>query len=79
MKISVLPGTPEFAVKMARDVERNFVSRNPQAPVKLPFFASTDLPDPAGHIGAVIWVNNLNKVAVSDGTHWYPLTLGAAL
>lgn len=79
MKINVPAGSPQFAVAIARDVERGFVSINPKSPVRLPRFDPGDLPDPTRFIGCLIWVNTTEVPAISDGTFWYPITLGAHL
>lgn len=74
MKLNVTDKSTPAAI--AREVERNCVSLNPDTPVKLPAYLSTALPSASASPQSLIYVADTNKVAVSVSGYWYPLTLG---
>lgn len=59
-------------------IER-FVRERPNAPVFLPEFTVATLPPAGTWKGAVISLTDLGVPGYSDGTDWFPITLGAAL
>lgn len=80
MKRILAPGdAPAWAARMIRDIEQ--ASREPaDVPVRLKSFANAAaLPDPARWVFGVVHVVDINELAFSDGTDWFPLTKGAAL
>jgi len=79
MKIPVPAGSPPYLGKLVRDIERSLQPRYADQPFVLKGYDTNDLPDPKVWPKAVIWLNNTNTMAVSDGTSWYPVTLGAPL
>lgn len=56
--------------QLARLIEQDFVSAAPRKPVRLPDFASTDLPAPADWRGSLIYVPDKSCAAVSTGAVW---------
>lgn len=79
MSIQVPADAPQWMHGVLHNIDRGYVPRVGNEPIRLPPYKSTDLPDAAKYIGRVIWVSDIKKPAVSDGIHWYPYTLGAAL
>lgn len=61
-----------------RDIER-FIQDRRGAPVRLYECESTALPDPVKWRGGLISLTDLECPAYSNGTSWFPFTLGAAL
>lgn len=61
-----------------RSIER-FVGARRGAPIRLFECTATTLPDPAQYRGAIISLTDLDTLAYSNGTRWYPVQLGAAL
>lgn len=81
-KILLPPEAPTWFVRVMGEIEKAFVPVSPKSPVKLPSYDSSSiagLPDPKKYSGALIWISNLSTVAVSDGTDWYPIDLGAPI
>lgn len=64
------PGAPQWAQRLALRLVRTFLNLFPTAPVRLWSVQQSDLPDPSDWPGAVVYVTDLAKLAVSDGTAW---------
>lgn len=61
-----------------RDIERAI--RDPHdAPKGFAEYPLSGLPDPKAHPLSVIYVTDLDTLALSNGVYWYPVQLGAAL
>lgn len=56
--------------QLSRLIEQDFVRRVPSVPIRLPRFASTDLPDPVKYEGCLIYCPDTLQVRVSDGVAW---------
>ena len=56
-----------------------FMPLHPAAPVNLPTFQATNLPDPTKYEGSLIYVGDHAQPAISNGTQWLLITLGASL
>jgi hypothetical protein len=74
------PGdAPPYITRLVRDIERA-LGEPPDTPVKVPSFAdAAALPSASRWIYGIVHVADINQLAFSDGTNWYPLTKGAAL
>lgn len=86
MALIIPPGTDKNIVDIFNQVDRDKADKAPRIPVGLPQFTSTGpnpqkdgLPNASKYIGCLIWVSDLNKLAYSDGSFWYPVTVGAHL
>ena len=55
---------------LLRELEAFFVSRTRPAPIKLPEFASTELPDPGRFRRCLIDVSDKGCAAYSNGVAW---------
>lgn len=66
----ITTGTPDWFSKVAIEIERNFVSRLPKIPVRLPFYISTALPRADQYRGCIIWVDDISLTATSNGNDW---------
>lgn len=53
-----------------RAIERDFVSRTPKAPVKLPEFLENELPPAASWRFCVVAITDLGCVGLSNGAAW---------
>lgn len=75
MKVDPTPNPSDFA----RNIEGAI--RGPRdAPLQLQAFAdAAALPPAAAWIFGTVYVSDINTIAFSDGTDWFPLTKGAAL
>lgn len=81
-KILIPRDAPDWLFNVIGEIEQTFVRVAPRIPVKLPSYDSSlpaGLPSAVKYPGTAIWITNLNTIAVSDGTHWFPVTLGAHL
>lgn len=63
-------GAPAWAGRMALRIIGAFVPLEPSAPVRLPSFVSTSLPDAAAWVGCAIYVPDKAKIGLSNGTGW---------
>ncbi len=61
-----------------RAIEKRLRER-PAFPLPLWEVASADLPPAANHMGCLVSCPDIAGPVYSDGAHWYPLNLGAAL
>lgn len=73
------PGAPMWVRGMLDQIRNGFIPRYGATPHRLPGFHSLNLPAAADHPRSLIFVVDLNRVAYSDGTDWYPLTPGSPL
>lgn len=65
-----------------QDLEDRIVAREaPGGPVLQGHMASTDLTvaNAATYKYGLVALSDLGKLAYSDGAHWYPLSMGAAI
>lgn len=82
MKILLPAGAPSWLVNVLGEIEQMFLPVTPTQPIKLKSYDSSSaagLPDPTKWSNSIIWISNLNTAAISNGVHWYPVTLGAHL
>lgn len=78
-KILVEPGTPDWWGRAARQVEEA-ISDRPGRPSALVRYANTAaLPAASAFPGAIAFHVGLGVPVLSDGTFWFPLTVGAHL
>lgn len=78
-KILVEPGAPSWWGRAIAQIEQAITDR-PGRPTALVRYANTaSLPDPASFPGSVAFHVALGVPVVSNGAHWYPVTVGAAL
>lgn len=63
---------------LTRELEQRLRER-PKHPLRLAEYDSGALPDAAEWRNSLIACPDLGAPVFSDGTDWYPLTLGAAL
>lgn len=74
------PACPEWFQRFARRLPDFYQLRLPSRPVKVPTFAATaNLPKASDYTGCIVFNQALAAFCVSDGTYWYPLTMGAHL
>jgi hypothetical protein len=64
------PGAPPWAQRFALRLASTFVISYPTAPLRLWSVAKADLPPAADWPGAMVYINDVNKLGVSDGTAW---------
>lgn len=64
------PGTPEWWGRFLLRVYDLFVSTNPTKPVKIPAYATADLPDPAMFADCIAIDSTLGAVVYSNGSAW---------
>lgn len=64
------------ALKKA-EIERDFVSRSPGHPIKLPEFTEAELPDVARWRWCIVAVTDLGCVGLSNGVAWVRADGGA--
>lgn len=77
---AVEAASPGWFLRWAGRLPDFYAQRFPVDPVKLPVVATTaDLPDPAKFNGCILFHNALGQPCVSNGAHWFPITLGAHL
>lgn len=68
------PGTPEWFGRFIERIRFSFVRRSDIT--FLQGFQSTALPDPVKYYDCIIAVTDKGVPAYSNGTFWYPITLG---
>jgi len=73
------PGAPSWAQRFALRLASTFKLINPQAPVAIWGVNSADLPPATDWPGCLVVVPDLNVLAVSDGTVWRRINLGATI
>jgi hypothetical protein len=71
------PGAPSWAQRFALRLASTFVISFPTAPIRLWSVVKADLPPAAEWTGALVYLNDLNKLAISDGTAWLDAMGGA--
>lgn len=71
-------GAPSWWSRVAKSI-RDTLKERPGAPSKLWEVDSTDLPSAASYRGCIAYCPDLSQPVVSDGTDWFPITLGAAI
>ncbi len=86
MKITLPAGVPSWMQTIAREIERNFVSTNPQIPVRLPLFAVDEsgvgAPSASKYPNGVILVALVGQPAtlfISNGVKWVNPNTGQEL
>jgi hypothetical protein len=72
----VEPGAPQWAQRLGQRLVKTFLNLFPTAPVRLWKAPQAELPDPAAWAGAILFVSDLGKLAVSDGAAWTDVTGG---
>ncbi len=72
------PDTPAFYRRTAHDIDRGQTDR-PKRPGALARFTSTGLPPAASFPGSIAFNTTLNVPVMSDGSFWYPISVGAHL
>jgi hypothetical protein len=73
---------PDDAPKWAHTFAKTILDavRGPRdAPLGLQDYASSSLPAAADWVNCAIWVSDIKRIAVSDGTHWIRQDTGASL
>lgn len=74
------PTAPGWFQRWAAKLPDFYAQRYPNAPVKLPVFATTAaLPAAKAYSGSLVFNTALGVPCISDGTFWYPMTVGAHL
>jgi hypothetical protein len=77
---AIEPGAPSWFQRWAASLPNFYAQRYPSAPVKLPVVTTTAaLPDARSYSACMVFNTALGLPCVSDGTFWYPVTLGAHL
>lgn len=61
---------PPWARRFRDDIEKTFVSRFPQRPVRLWSVPQAGLPPAEDWPFGVVWVSDLGKLGVSNGVAW---------
>lgn len=61
---------PQWAHRLVTDLEKAYVKALPTAPVRLPDFVSTDLPNASDYAWCLIAVSDLGCAAMSTGSAW---------
>ena len=80
MSLSVEPGAPAWAQRLARTISDRFEQLGIHRPVRIPeFAAAAELPRAADHRSRIAFVKALNTLAVSDGVSWRRVDTGATL
>lgn len=64
------PNAPLWAQRLVLRLARTFLNLFPTAPVRLWSALAADLPPAADWTGALVWVSDTGKVAVSNGAAW---------
>lgn len=64
------PGIPDWARRAFLAMGLEFQPRIPQAPVRLPAYATADLPDAAKYPNSVAIDTTLGQIVYSDGSAW---------
>lgn len=72
-------GAPQWLTSVLRDIERSYAPLFPKTPLRLASYLSTSLPNASDYPQGLIWISNLNTVAISNGTQWIKLTMGSAV
>lgn len=68
------PGAPEFHRTLVLELNRAFGSYG-----EVRHFDSADLPAADRNAMQTVYLDDLNTLALSDGTDWRPVTLGAPI
>lgn len=68
---------PNWAQKFSLSLDREYVGQFPQAPVRLWGVAQANLPPAEKWTGCLVYVMDLSKVGVSNGTAWVQTDGGA--
>ena len=80
MSLSVEPGAPAWARRLAAAVSERFEQLGINRPVRVPeVAAAAELPRAAEHRSRIAFVKALNTLAVSDGVNWRRVDTGATL
>jgi hypothetical protein len=74
--VLVEPGSPPWAQRLGLRLARTFLNLFPTAPVRLWSVTFAELPPAADWPGAICWVTDKSKVAVSSGTAWVSVAGG---
>lgn len=72
-------GSPQWLYLLLRQMEQFFVWQVTRRPQKFATFVVAELPAPGDWSDCVIVITDTHQLAYSDGTNWYPLTVGSAL
>jgi hypothetical protein len=74
------PAAPGWFQRWASRLPDFYALRNPLGPVRIATYANTAaLPDPAKFQGCLVFNTALGAPCISNGTYWFPVTLGAHL
>jgi hypothetical protein len=71
------PGAPPWAQRFALRVQSYFKPVYPIQPTQQWSIVKADLPPAKDWAGAVVYLNDLKKLAISDGTAWRDAMGGA--
>jgi hypothetical protein len=64
------PTAPSWAQRLALRLDKVFLNLFPTAPVRLWPVTKANLPAAADWPGAVVYVNDVKKLGISDGAAW---------
>jgi hypothetical protein len=75
-----IPNAPLWARQLIRRINDQFTARDlPTVPIKLPEFATADMPPAADNTARMLWNTTISRVCVSDGTNWLRQDTGATV
>lgn len=72
-------GSPQWLYLLLRQMEQFFVWQVTRRPQRFATFVVAELPAPSDWSDCIIVITDTHQLAYSDGTNWYPLTVGSAL
>lgn len=75
MNITIPSGAPPWFSSMARQLETMFVQTQPKNPIRLPYFNADKLPAADKYKGHIVYVTDLETIAVSNGVAWFSVPL----
>lgn len=78
-KVLVEPGTPDWWGRAAAQLERAMTDRPGRPSVLVRYPNTAALPPPSEFPGSIAFNIALGVPVMSDGTFWYPLSVGAHL
>ncbi len=75
-----ISNAPLWARKLIRSTNDELTRRDlPTVPVKLPEFATDDMPNAADNAARMLWNTTIERVCVSNGTSWLRQDNGSAV
>ena len=78
MKLRAPEDAPQSMHKFARRIVEAIMEPW-DTPLRLQPYTVATLPPASKWVGGMVLVSDIPTIALSDGTDWYPITLGAAL